>query len=198
MTGTTPELKLATATDSDEHQAYLTRSLVVALQKIDSQFSETLGHTHNGPGQGGPVSGTGGGGGGTMNWRGTWSPVGTYADDDGVSYNGSSYICYVAVGPTATPPPSDPSHWGLLAQAGAAGSTGPQGPAGAAGATGAQGPQGIQGVQGPAGATGATGATGPQGPAGPVGTVGIDVELRAYVQQIMAVLDPGGPPPPPP
>jgi hypothetical protein len=27
-------------------------------------------------------------------------------------------------------------------------------------------------------------------------TAGVDAELRAYIQQIMAVLDPGGPPPP--
>ena len=38
------------------------------------------------------------------------------------------------------------------------------------------------------------GPTGPQGPPGPAS--GVDVELRAYIQQIMAVLDPGGPPPP--
>jgi hypothetical protein len=29
-------------------------------------------------------------------------------------------------------------------------------------------------------------------------TAAVDVELRTYVQTIMAVLDPGGPPPPPP
>jgi len=38
-----------------------------------------------------------------------------------------------------------------------------------------------------------------RGPAGPSGPAqGIDVQLRQYVQRIMAVLDPGGPPPPPP
>ena len=52
--------------------------------------------------------------------------------------------------------------------------------------------------QGPVGPPGPQGEQGPPGPQGPVGTVGIDAELRAYVQQIMAVLDPSGPPPPPP
>jgi hypothetical protein len=36
------------------------------------------------------------------------------------------------------------------------------------------------------------------GTPGPAGTGAIDSDLRAYVQRIMAVLDPGGPPPPPP
>jgi len=38
-----------------------------------------------------------------------------------------------------------------------------------------------------------TNLSGPPGPA-----AGIDSELRAYIQRIMAVLDPNGPPPPPP
>jgi hypothetical protein len=49
---------------------------------------------------------------------------------------------------------------------------------------------------GPPGPQGAPGPQGPPGPPGPPGTV--DAELRAYVQRIMAVLDPTGPPPPPP
>lgn len=130
----------------------------------------------------------GGGGGGTMTWRGTWSSSATYAINDGVSYNGSSYVAYGAVGPSATPPPSDAAHWALLAQAGAQGPQGPVGPQGATGATGSQGPQGatgatgptgpagadstVPGPQGPAGATGATGAQGPQGATGAQGPKG--------------------------
>lgn len=116
MTGVTPELLLATATDSDQPQDYLTRSLVVSLQRIDGLFNQSVGHTHSGPGQGGPVSGTGGGG--TLVWRGTWTSTGTYAVNNAVAYNNSSYLAYVAVGPTATPPSADPSHWGVLAQGG--------------------------------------------------------------------------------
>ena len=51
-------------------------------------------------------------------------------------------------------------------------------------------------LQGPPGPQGPQGETGPMGPPGPAS--GVDRELRTYVQQIMAVIDPGGPPPPPP
>jgi hypothetical protein len=53
-----------------------------------------------------------------------------------------------------------------------------------------------QSTPGPAGPPGPQGEPGPAGPPGPAGVV--DADLRAYVQRIMAVLDPTGPPPPSP
>lgn len=148
----------------------------------------------------------GGSGGGTMTWRGTWSSAAAYVPNDGVTYTGSSYVAYGAVGPSATPPPADSAHWALLAQAGAQGPQGIQGPQGATGATGAQGPQGapgatgatgpagadstVPGPQGPAGATGATGATGSQGPKGDTGSQGPKGDTGA--QGIQGVQGPAG------
>lgn len=74
-----------------------------------------------------------------LNWQGAWSAAGIYVIDDAVGYNGASWFCIANVGPIATTPDSDPTHWALLASQGA---TGPQGP---------------QGIQGPAG-TGASSA----------------------------------------
>ena len=76
------------------------------------------------------------------------------------------------------------------------GPVGPQGIQGPPGEPGAEGQQGPQGPQGLPGAQGLQGIQGPPGPAGPFS--GVDVELRTYIQTIMAVLDPGGPPPPVP
>ena len=72
----------------------------------------------------------------------------------------------------------------------------PSSPGSLQGPPGPVGPQGPQGEIGPPGPQGATGPQGPQGIPGPAGA--IDSALRAYVQQIMAVIDPGGAPPPPP
>lgn len=74
-----------------------------------------------------------------LNWQGAWSASGTYVVDDAVGYNGASWFCINAVGPSAVPPDTDTVNWALLA---------------------------AQGATGPAGATGAQGPTGPQGPAG--------------------------------
>lgn len=52
-------------------------------------------------------------------WRGAWSSATAYVVNDVVSNGGSSWICTAAVGPTATPPASDTTHWGLVAQHGA-------------------------------------------------------------------------------
>jgi hypothetical protein len=94
---------------------------------------------------------------------GAWSNTATYSAGDSVSYiDGSSYISLVA-GNNGNTPNSNPTQWGLLAQAGGTG---------AAGATGATGPAGPTGPQGPTGATGATGATGPAGLTGPQGATG--------------------------
>lgn len=68
-----------------------------------------------------------------LNWQGSWSASSTYVVDDAVGYAGASWFCIANVGPSATPPNSDPTKWALLASQGA---TGPQGP---------------QGIQGPSG-----------------------------------------------
>ena len=93
---------------------------------------------------------------------GAYSP-GTYASNDVVTFQGSTYIS-TANGNTATPPAAP---WSLLTQAGATGS------AGVAGATGATGAQGIQGATGSQGIQGVTGPTGPQGIQGATGAQGV-------------------------
>lgn len=82
-----------------------------------------------------------------ITWRGTWSGVTSYAKNDGVVYNGTSYIALFAN--TNSQPPS--ANWDILAAKGDTGATGPQGAQGDTGDTGPQGVQGIQGIQGPAG-----------------------------------------------
>jgi hypothetical protein len=124
----------------DDVQTYLQRWLAQSMRLNDGLFDPTSGHNHNGSGSNGPV--VAGGGGVTMVWRGTWSSSTGYSKSDGVSYQGSSYIALNAVGPSATPPASDPTNWGLLAQAGSPGATGPAGPAGSTGSTGAAGQRG--------------------------------------------------------
>ncbi len=55
-------------------------------------------------------------------YQGTWSSSLGYLVNDIVVYAGSSYICLILRSATATTPPSDPTHWGLLASVGSAGS----------------------------------------------------------------------------
>lgn len=82
-------------------------------------------------------------------WQGSWDTDATYAPNDVVAYEGSSYICVAAADTDDGPPPDEPGLWELVAAKGETGETG------ATGATGAQG------ETGPQGETGATGATGP-------------------------------------
>ncbi len=91
-----------------------------------------------------------------FNFRNAFDNSASYAINDVVSYNGSSYVAIAATNPGDPTPDLNPN-WSLIAQQGAAGS------AGAPGATGAPGPQG------PAGAQGSQGPAGPQGPPGPPG-----------------------------
>lgn len=87
----------------------------------------------------------GGGGGGTsaITWKGTWSAATAYVKDDAVYYDGSSYICTTAVGPSASNPSVDVANWDVLALEGQQGAAGPAGAAGAAGPAGTIGPVGI-------------------------------------------------------
>lgn len=113
-------------------------------------------------------------------WRGDWSPGTTYAVNDAVSLDGTSYLSSVDDN-LGNDPETSPDQWTILALGGADGETGASGPPGAAGPAGASGPDGPAGTTGPAGdpgmpgapgATGATGATGADGPTGPTGAPG--------------------------
>jgi microcystin-dependent protein len=66
------------------------------------------------------------------NWRGTWSSAAIYSLNDGVFYNGNSYISLTAN--TNKPPDTNPGSWQLVAL---------QGNTGATGATGSVGPAGV-------------------------------------------------------
>lgn len=112
--------------------------------------------------------------------RGTWSAGETYAKNDVVDFEGSSYA---ALAPsTGVDPSTSPALWTLIAAKGeagpqglqgVAGADGAEGPQGTAGAEGAQGPQGDIGPQGPQGVAGTNGAQGPQGDIGPHGPQGV-------------------------
>ena len=65
-----------------------------------------------------------------LNWRDAWNPSTSYAQNDGVSYNGSSYFAIAAN--TGQYPDAGPPSWALIALEG---STGPTGPTGAPGPT---------------------------------------------------------------
>jgi hypothetical protein len=92
-----------------------------------------------------------------------YNPYATYAADNVVTYNGSSYIAIVPNGPNPSgPTPDQNPSWSLMAAAGAAG------PAGAVGPSGPVGEQGLTGVMGNPGPAGPAGPAGPQGPIGGV------------------------------
>ena len=115
-----------------------------------------------------------------MTWQGVWTTATSYAADDAISHNGSSYICIEEhLSSASNEPPMAP--WSLVANKGNQGDQGIQGatgPQGDPGPTGPQGDQGIQGVIGPVGPIGLQGDPGPQGadgatgPAGPQGDPG--------------------------
>jgi hypothetical protein len=149
-----------------------------------------------------------------FNFRSAFNSNTSYAANDVVSYDGSSYVATAPNQGPNNPTPDQNSAWSLMAQAGAPGAQGATGPQGSIGATGPQGATGTQGPAGPAGPQGVpgvmglTGATGPQGPqgvqgpAGPPGQV-TEAEFLALVARV-AVLEsaqgitPPPPPPPPP
>ena len=55
MSGSTPELALATAVDADDNADYLTISLADSLRTVDALFNNVTGHIHAGAHQGGPI-----------------------------------------------------------------------------------------------------------------------------------------------
>lgn len=110
-----------------------------------------------------------------LNWRGAWLNANAYAEDDAVSWGGSTYFATAAHAAGANEPPTgvvgDPgaddaavnAGWALLSM---------QGAQGAQGAQGVQGPQGDPGPQGNVGPQGPAGDVGPQGPEGDAGPQG--------------------------
>jgi len=126
----------------------------------------------------GPQGPTGAKGAG-FNFRNAFSLSATYAVNDVVTYNGSTYVAIVANGPNTQTPDQNPTDWSVMAlegatgPQGATGATGPMGLTGATGATGPQGPVGLTGATGATGGQGPQGLTGPQGPQGSTGAQGV-------------------------
>jgi hypothetical protein len=124
-------------------------------------------------GPAGPT-GTAGAAGAGVVYRNAYNAGTTYAANDAVTFNGTTYIS-LQNSSVGNQPDVSPAFWSVFA---AAGATGPAGPIGATGIAGPVGPQGIQGSTGntgptgPTGATGATGSIGPQGIQGPDGNTG--------------------------
>ena len=127
--------------------------LGLGVHAVEAQGAAVLGP--RAAGAQGSTGATGATGAVGLSWQGTWNNGTSYALNDAVEFNGTTYISILAG--TAHQPDTSPSFWSVLAQMGATGATGSAGTTGAAGATGATGAQGI------AGTTGATGATGAQG-----------------------------------
>jgi len=104
-----------------------------------------------------------------ITWKGAWVTGSAYVAADAVTYNGSCYLCILAINPSNTDPATDTTHFAVFALQGAQGA---QGSAGAQGNVGAQGNTGSQGAAGAQGSTGSQGATGSQGNAGAQGNTG--------------------------
>jgi hypothetical protein len=114
------------------------------------------------PGPAGPQGPAGSAGSGGINWRGGYVGTSSYAVDDAVEHDGSSWIATSAI--TAAPcsgqfclDPNAPgvnSAWSVLARKGEKGDRGDTGDAGPTGPAGSQGPQGPVGPQGPPGISG--------------------------------------------
>ena len=119
--------------------------------------------------------GTAGANGTSFIFLDAYNPYATYAADNVVTYNGSSYISIVANGPNPSgPTPDQNPSWSMMAAAGAAGATGPVGAIGLPGPVGEQGLTGVMGNPGPAG---------PAGPAGPQGLPGGVLSFATSTQQ---------------
>lgn len=105
-----------------------------------------------------------------VNWRGAWDSGTTYAEDDGVSYNQSSYIS--KAGSNLNNLPTNATYWDPWVAKGDTGSTGAKGDTGNTGSTGAKGDTGNTGATGDTGNTGAKGDTGNAGAKGDTGNSG--------------------------
>jgi hypothetical protein len=106
-----------------------------------------------------------------------FDPYATYALDNVVTYNGSSYVAIVPNGPNPNGPTPDKNpSWSVMASVGATGTAGPAGPQGP---LGDPGPQGLMGNSGP---------QGPVGPAGPQGPTGGVLSWAANIESIPVTL----------
>ena len=72
-----------------------------------------------------------------VDWKGTWDSGVEYFTDDGVSFNGTSYISKQDNNTNHLP--TDVSWWDVWVAKGEVGATGPQGVEGPTGPTGAEG-----------------------------------------------------------
>lgn len=86
-----------------------------------------------------------------VNWKGEWNSETGYIIDDGITWEGTSYV---ALQTSTNQVPPNATYWQLIAAAGIQGPQGIQGGQGTIGNTGAQGIQGIQGIKGDTGLTG--------------------------------------------
>lgn len=115
------------------------------------------GRKHRGPcGRDGRQGPEGPRGAGVINWRGPWSSDASYAVNDAVVLDGSSFIA-ITVNHNSSPPSAS---WHPLSLKG---ETGVQGQKGDRGERGFQGERGQTGIQGQRGSTGQQGVAGVQG-----------------------------------
>jgi hypothetical protein len=126
----------------------------------------------------------------SVNWTGEWSSGSSYYENDGVSYNGTSYVALQYS--YSNTPDSSPSYWQVIASQGVQGLQGEgiqgvQGTDGIQGLDGIQGPQGesIQGIQGTDGLQGLDGTQGTQGIHGIQGVQGTTGPVAGSANQIV-------------
>lgn len=112
---------------NNKTQAYTVED-IAAFAGVGSQGPQGVQGPAGPPGPVGPAG---------LEWRGAWNTNSSYAVDDAVGFNGSSWFCISAVTGTGNSNPEvATTKWALLASQGAIG------------------PQGVQGATGPQGASG--------------------------------------------
>ena len=134
----------------------------------------------------GPAGPTGAAGAGVV-YRNVYNAAMTYAANDAVTFNGTTYIS-LQNSNFNNQPDGSPAFWSIFAAAGATGATGMPGMTGMTGPPGMPGPPGIPGIPGTPGIPGAPGPTGAQGP--PVSFIGVWSSSTAY--SIGAAVSEGG------
>jgi collagen triple helix repeat protein len=143
-----------------------------------SSGQDGVGGAAGAPGQTGPQGEQGpvGPAGAGVAWRGSYDALNTYAENDAVSREGSSYVSKTTV-PTGCPPPGqlcsddfappNAAYWSVLAERGS------PGPPGGQGLQGDTGPQGSKGDPGPAGTAALSVVNGPR-ESNAIGNFGVD------------------------
>jgi len=117
---------------NNKTQAYTVED-IAAFAGVGSQGPQGVQGPAGPPGPVGPAG---------LEWRGAWNTNSSYAVDDAVGFNGSSWFCISAVTGTGNSNPEvATTKWALLASQGAVG------PQGAQGATGPQGAGATQTLQ---------------------------------------------------